>query len=1135
MLKVTGPTDSAKVVISTAGEKPKIELVDIMKKYSEWLFDACQFESLMFHLFKVQSPLVVLGMALVLPAAGGEMPAAGLADLLAREEPASLAAAVVREGDPLRGSNIFHTRQLACTQCHVVGEVASPSVLGLGPNLAAMPEGVSRDRLVAHLVESVLDPSAVVRPSYRGLTILTDEGKSITGLVASETADEIVLRDASLGGREISIPTLAIDERVPAAVSLMPAGLANLLTERQQFLDLVAYLAEVATGGPPRALELAPDPLLLAAQAPAAYESEIDHAALIAEWKDDGLSREALERGEKIFSRVCANCHGTLEAPGSLPTAPRFAEGAFKAGSDPYSIYRTLTYGSGMMVAQGWMVPSQKYDVIHYLRETFLKDRNPKWYTAPTDDYLASLPSGTSRGPEPSLIEPWRLHDYGPFLAGTFEVGEGEGNLARKGLAIRLDDGPGGVGRGHAWALYELDTLRIAAFWTGEQFIDWAGINFDGRHGAHPRLAGSIQLSVPTLPGWAAPQTGSFADPRPLGRDQQPYGPLPREHVRFKALHHVGLGGTQAEPRSGVVLDFQVGDTPVLEMPSLGMPLEQEGQQVAVLVRSFSLGLRPQELSVRLAAEPAAAAIIGSAAGETSHGPRIISRDGYIDLLIPAGNDPIDFAVAVAAANREVIAKHAAELAMPEPPRLLVGRPAAPLWATAIETHIGQGRADGPFAVDVLSAPEANPWNAQVRFSGLDFTAPDEAVICGWDGDVWRVKGISSPGGRLTWRRIASGLFQPLGIKVIGGTIYVGCRDRIVTLVDLDGDGMTDRYDTFNDDHQVTEHFHEFAMGLETDTEGNLYYAKSARHALPAVVPHHGTLLKVSRDGASTEIVANGFRAANGVCVEDDGTFWVTDQEGHWNPKNRINHVHPGGFYGNMFGYHDVTDASDAAMDPPAFWITNAFDRSPAELVRVASKTWTPLDGDLLELSYGEGRVHLVLTEPASGPVAGRGASQGGMVALPIPDLPTGIMRGRFSPTDGQLYACGLYAWAGNRQHPGGFFRIRRTEKPLTIPIGLHAERGSIALSFAVPLGAAVEATANWKVRAWDLERTQNYGSKHLNERPLPVAKATLSSDGQQVTLDVPNLAPTWCYSLEWAIEAADGSPVKGLLHGTMQ
>ncbi len=47
-------------------------------------------------------------------------------------------------------------------------------------------------------------------------------------------------------------------------------------------------------------------------------------------------------------------------------------------------------------------------------------------------------------------------------------------------------------------------------------------------------------------------------------------------------------------------------------------------------------------------------------------------------------------------------------------------------------------------------------------------------------------------------------------------------------LHDLNGDGETDFYECFNNDHQVTEHFHEFAMGLQTDAEGNFYYAKAA-------------------------------------------------------------------------------------------------------------------------------------------------------------------------------------------------------------------------------------------------------------------------------------------------------------------
>ena len=83
-----------------------------------------------------------------------------------------------------------------------------------------------------------------------------------------------------------------------------------------------------------------------------------------------------------------------------------------------------------------------------------------------------------------------------------------------------------------------------------------------------------------------------------------------------------------------------------------------------------------------------------------------------------------------------------------------------------------------------------------------------------------------------------------------------------------------------------------------------------------------------------------------------DGTFIVTDQEGHWNPKNRINYVKKGGFYGNMFGYHDVTDNSDSAMEQPLCWITNSFDRSPGEPMWVPDDAkWGALNGKLLNLS----------------------------------------------------------------------------------------------------------------------------------------------------------------------------------------
>src|SRR5947209_20456148 len=137
-------------------------------------------------------------------------------------------------------------------------------------------------------------------------------------------------------------------------------------------------------------------------------------------------------------------------------------------------------------------------------------------------------------------------------------------------------------------------------------------------------------------------------------------------------------------------------------------------------------------------------------------------------------------------------------------------------------------------------------------------------------------------------------------------------------------------------------------MGLKIDVEGKFEHGKAACHALKALVTDHGTLVGLSKDGTRTDILATGFRAANGVCVNPDGTFFLTDQEGFWLPKNRINLVERGGYYGNFWGYHDVTDPSDEAMKQPVCWITNAFDRSPSELLWVTNDRWGPLKGSLL-------------------------------------------------------------------------------------------------------------------------------------------------------------------------------------------
>ena len=1262
---------------------------------------------------------------------------------LSAEDPVQLAGDARKLGDARRGAIVFYQPFLSCTRCHTTGKDGHR----LGPELTRTDQKLTDTQLV----QSVLDPSRVIKKGYETITVVTSQGRTIAGLLVEDRKQQLVLRDPTSSTQIITIDKSQIEQRNNSGPSIMPQGVVDQLASRQQFLDLLKYLIEIRSGGPARALALRPDPSLYAPRPLPEYEKTIDHAGMISD-----LNRQSFERGQAIYNRLCINCHGTHDRPGTLPTSLRFATGKFKNGSDPYTMYQTLTKGFGMMVPQMWMVPQQKYDVIHYIREAYLKQHNPEQYVELNADYLSALPAGDGRGPQPSQFQPWENMDYGPNLVATYEVGNDGANFAYKGNAVRLDAGPGGVTRGRYWSLFDYDTLRTAASWSGRGFIDFNGINFNGRHGIHPRIVGDVAYANPAGPGWARPGSDSLEDPRLRGRDGKPYGPLPRDWAHYKGMYYY---------RNRVVISYTVGKTQVLELPGL-----QETAAGAAYTRTFQIGPRSQEMLLRVARAPQKGSVlkslrtsnglrsvtVGKSAAEqsstksnafsfdgrsylnvadarafdllakdytiqarikTRRGGTIVCKtadgaewvpdgktlfvrqgrlcfdigwvgviqsrsrvndgrwhdvaityaaaDGRVQLFVdgrpdgdgrlqpkkpvnkhvlrigytaanfprgqsyfvgsieqvrfynrvltvdelqaqqltksgligywspaqiqkqrvsdlsgqkhhaqvrvgvvsdstqsngllaagttsglvdpdwsldaaqnlllrlPAGKTPLRFTLWLASTQDDEQARNVASALtvdrnVPDLSTYTQGGP--PRWPDKIQTTIQRGDDTGPFAVDVLTHPETNPWFCRVRLTGLDFYPDgDTAIVSAWEGSVWRVTGLNRTDGVLQWQRIASGLFQPLGVKIVQGRIYVTCRDQIVILHDLNGDHEIDYFENFNNDHQVTDHFHEFAMGLQTDEQGNFYYAKSARHALKALVPHHGTLLRVSPDGSRTDILANGFRAANGVCVNPDGTFIVTDQEGHWNPKNRINWVREGGFYGNMFGYHDVTDSSDAAMQQPLCWITNAFDRSPAELLWVDSPRWGPLSNSLLNLSYGYGKVYVVPHEQVDGQM------QGGMCQLSIPQFPTGVMRGRFHPADGQLYVCGMFAWAGSQHRPGGFYRLRYTGKPVHLPVGLKARKSGMELQFSGGLERkSATQVSNYAVKVWSLKRTANYGSKHYNEHALKVTEAVLAADGKTVLLRMPELGPTWCMEIKYAVKASDGKPVSGVIHNTI-
>jgi len=749
---------------------------------------------------------------------------------------------------------------------------------------------------------------------------------------------------------------------------------------------------------------------------------------------------------------------------------------------------------------------------------------------------------------------PWSDMDYGPFKVHSYIVEEG--NNANKGIAIRVDEGPGGVAKGTEFLLFDTDTLRWAAGWTGPGFMDWNSINYNGRHVVEPALVGDMVFTNPDAPGWS--RVGEeFRDTRIIGRGGRRFGPQDSDVARWLG-HYVH--GDQ------VVLHYRVGNAEVLELGA------SEGG--GLFSRTLNIGPREADLVVQVAHQPGGRTWSdGEAAGfrephpnakdRGEHsGPTIAAIVGapaavqWVDdagddlrLRVHAGDEPVRFKVVIGRRGRSnagFLAKAAGVEPAVDLEPLTHGGPAQ--WTETITTESRVlGRRGGPFELEAITTPLENPYRSWMRLGGFDFLDDGrQAVVATWMGDVWIVDGLGGEEiGAVTWKRFATGMYEPLGVNTRGGEIFVTSRDQITRLRDLNGDGEADHYEAFNHDAQASAHFHEFAVGLETDKDGNFYYAKGAGHDFDARVPQHGTILKVAADGSSTEIVANGFRAPNGLVVNPDGSVIVTDQEGHWIPENRINWIEPGTFHGYMRAWREPDRDPDDFVQP-ATWIHHDVDRSPSAPVWVRSDRWGELDESLIYLSYGNGKMFSVLFDQAFArgafPEGDGPPRQAAVTELPVTAAPTGLIRGRFNPADDHLYVCGLFAWAGDRTQPGGFYRVRRTDEPLRIPMTYETARDGIVVRFTTALDPEVAADpGNYSMRIWGYLRQASYGSEDyrvlsegVGEDVLAIPSTALSGDGRSIFIEIPDILPVQQYHLEMNLLSADGDRIREFVHGTI-
>ncbi len=855
--------------------------------------------------------------------------------------------------------------------------------------------------------------------------------------------------------------------------------------------------------------------------------NSVDHAGIISRW-----NAESLRRGNTLYQKNCARCHGVTGYKATNLAAKTFRKDILKNGSDPYRLFRTLTDGFNNMAPQLFLDDSQRYDIIHFMREEFFKESNPSQYTKVDQEYLDSLPKVNIR--KGQIKEREIKRDFGLALASQLE------NRVSSALTVKLND--------DVTICYDLHRMEIADMWYGGFLNLFETQHYKLRGEGTPSPDGII---LKGMNHWHWIYSETYDD---IKQDLPPRSPLKKEWLDYHGYHvnsdrlilnYDVLGrNVLATPSVSQVdghyilshrMEIEAGDQPltlcVAKLEGVapdyyGPMIVQDGSALANNGYDYnnmvvSAGL---DMSTGMIQQFVTAALVGARPSATLE----IDDQHRLLLHIPATKNRISiflYQTAGLGSNAlDTFAKYASEqfhnLQIKSMSSLQAMTQGGPLrWPEVVFTKGQVSQSHQPYVVDTIELPEQNPYGAWMRTSALDFFSDGRCAVSTYGGDVWIVSGIDDKLEKVVWKRFAAGLFEPMGLKVINDQIYVTCRDRIVRLHDYNQDGEADFYESFFADPDVSTYFHAYCFDLVTDEEGYLYYSKSGMYTdykLP------GSVMRISPDGKEGVVWATGLRTPNGM-GSAPGKIFITDNQGQWVPSSKISVLKKDAYYGFWYstesddwapdgGKLDVESLSmPTSYQQPMLWIPYSWDMSSASQLWIDDERWGPLNHHVLHTVFTQRRMYYLMMQDVAG------VTQASLIQLPL-DFDSGLMRVRQNPYDGQVYVVGLTGWDhGNAKKEGCLQRVRYTGKPFYNVLQTNVVAGGIELIFSFELDKeSAENIESYSIEQWQYQRTPEYGSPEMKisdpdregHDQVYVESVLLKDDRKTLFIKIPEIQP---------------------------
>lgn len=397
---------------------------------------------------------------------------------------------------------------------------------------------------------------------------------------------------------------------------------------------------------------------------------------------------------------------------------------------------------------------------------------------------------------------------------------------------------------------------------------------------------------------------------------------------------------------------------------------------------------------------------------------------------------------------------------------------------------------------------QARPDDFQPKVGGMDFKKDGRLVVSTWDaeGSVYIIENAQTGDpSKMKAKRIAFGLAEPLGLKVVDDTIYVMQKQEMTILIDTDNDDIINEYRTLSDDWSVSANFHEFGFGLAY--KDGFFYATLATAINPGgastqpQIQDRGQVVKVNRWSGETSFIAKGLRTPNGIGIGYNGELFVADNEGDWLPSSKIVHVKEGAFFGSRSV--DPVGTKDLKEQKPVVWLPqDEIGNSPSTPSYINTGLYK---GQMIHGEVTNGGVKRVFVEEVNGELQG-------CVFRFIQGLEAGINRLCWGP-DGALYVGGIgnpgnWGQAGKLHY--GLQKLSYNGKSTFEMLKVEARSNGVEITFTEPLrGSDGWKKEDFEIKQWYYLPTENYGGPKMDLKTLEILSSSLSEDKTKVFLEL--------------------------------